>query len=102
MSIEVVEISDNNNNHPPVNFGVGVDLLMNDKKKQTTPKSFSLDNNNRDVTTKESSIGDMDKLEEDLNNLTGLNKNNNTMTDIPSIKLNTKPMDVMKQIIIFV
>ena len=68
MSIEVVEISDNNN--PSVNFGVGVDLLMNEKKKQSTPKSLSINNKSNYISTKESSIGDIDKLEEELNNLT--------------------------------
>ena len=56
--VESISLNLNENEYKPsVNFGPGVELLMNDKKKN----SFS--NTNVD-------LGDLDKLEQDLNDLT--------------------------------
>lgn len=47
-------------NQPSVNFGGGVELLMNDKKRDNRPNSPSADID----------LGDLNKLENELNNLT--------------------------------
>jgi Family of unknown function (DUF5767) len=60
--MEVVDISLGNDDFerkPSVNFGPGIELLMNEKKKAATPMSTSVD------------LGELDKLESELNDLTG-------------------------------
>jgi len=83
IQIETIDINDNKS----VNFGVGAEMLMNDKK-MSTPKSSTL------------SLNDLDKLEDELNDLSApsstpiINTNSNN-DNIPtsSIKLNTYDTD---------
>jgi hypothetical protein len=56
--MEPISLNLDQDSRPSVNFGPGIELLMNEKKKN----SFS--NTNVD-------LGDLDKLEEDLNELSG-------------------------------
>ena len=49
-------------NKPSVNFGTGIELLMNDKKKSSS-SSMNID------------LGELDKLENELNELSGANSN---------------------------
>jgi hypothetical protein len=46
---------------PSVNFGAGIELLMNDKKRANSGGNISID------------LGDLDKLENELNDLSGAN-----------------------------
>lgn len=66
MSIEVVEIKDDK--PAEVNFGVGVEMLMNDKKKPENNKS-----NSSDIGMKE-----LEKLETELNDLSNNVVNNDS------------------------
>ena len=49
-------------NKPSVNFGTGIELLMNDKKKSSS-STMNID------------LGELDKLENELNELSGANSN---------------------------
>jgi len=71
MSIEVIEIKDvetpneiqintPKSSQPSVNFGLGVEMLMNDKKKDNTPKQSNYD---------EIKLDELNELEKELNNL---------------------------------
>jgi hypothetical protein len=46
---------------PSVNFGSGIELLMNDKKRSNSNGNINID------------LGDLDKLESELNDLSGAN-----------------------------
>lgn len=60
--IETIDIKLNDGHNPrTVNFGSGAELLMNDKKRSSSSSS-NID------------LGELDKLEEELNELSG-NKN---------------------------
>ena len=50
---------DSNMTTPSVNFGSGIELLMNDKKRTTSGDNIQLD------------LGDLDTLEKEMNDLTG-------------------------------
>lgn len=71
-SPEIIEITNLNDSptinlsssKPSVNFGGGLELLMNDKRK--TDKSSSSSSSNPDID-----LGDLDELENELNNLSG-------------------------------
>lgn len=75
MSIDIVEIKDTNpllnveeiqintpkmTSQQPANFGLGIEMLMNERKKDNIPKVSDIDMN----------IEELDKLENELNNLT--------------------------------
>ena len=72
MSVEVVEIKDietpneiqintpKSSSQPSVNFGLGVEMLMNEKKKDNTPKQSNYD---------EIKLDELNELENELNNL---------------------------------
>jgi len=47
---------------PSVNFGSGIELLMNDKKRSNSSGNINID------------LGDLDKLENELNDLSGVDK----------------------------
>lgn len=125
MNIEVVEVKDtlpNSNDKiklntgkldevkskPSVNFGVGVEMLMNEKKKSSTPKSS--DSNNDDKIK----LNSLDSLESELNDLGNnlqdtpktksslteevfskpiKNSSSSTSNDFNEIKLNVEPLD---------
>jgi len=50
---------------PSVNFGSGIELLMNDKKRSNSNGNINID------------LGELDKLESELNDLSGTNNNAN-------------------------
>lgn len=54
---------------PSVNFGPGIELLMNEKKKSAASMSTSVD------------LGELDKLESELNDLTGANQSSGSGSD---------------------
>jgi hypothetical protein len=70
-SLEPISIN-LNDSKPSVNFGSGIELLMNDKKKMT---SVNLD----------ADLGNLDSLEAELNELSGVGGNSNTKTVNSSI-----------------
>ena len=61
-------------NKPSVSFGGGIELLMNDKKKSSSAMNLNL--------------GELDSLENELNELTGNLSNNNTKTGTNSSFVN--------------
>jgi hypothetical protein len=61
-------------NKPSVSFGGGIELLMNDKKKSSSAMNLNL--------------GELDSLENELNELTGNLSNNNTKTSTNSSFVN--------------
>ena len=54
------------NEKPSVNFGSGIELLMNDKKRSTSGNNINMD------------LGDLDQLENELNNLSSSSNNMST------------------------
>ena len=65
------------NDKPSVNFGSGIELLMNDKTKNDSKKSSNID------------LDDINKLENDLNDLNDLNdinKSNDSINEIKNIE----------------
>ena len=69
-----------------VNFGDGVNLLMNDKRKSNTPKNTSEDS--------EIDMKELNRLEEELNDLskttTKSEANKSVLNSLPKIKSETK------------
>jgi hypothetical protein len=57
--LEPISLSFNESTTPSVNFGGGIELLMNDKKKSSSSGSINLD------------LGELDNLESELNELSG-------------------------------
>jgi hypothetical protein len=86
-------ISLNIDERPSVNFGIGAELLMNDKKLTSSSSKMNVD------------LGELDKLEMELNNLTseneskklsgfstnffGFGSNNETTTPLESVNIDT-------------
>lgn len=60
--LEPISMDFGNSSKPSVNFGTGIELLMNDKKKSSS-SSMNID------------LGELDKLEDELNELSGANQN---------------------------
>lgn len=106
--VENVVLNDNNPRQLSTNFGGGVEMLMNDKKKSNTPKS----SNSGDID-----IQELTKLENELNDLTKkpsksevtnsvyntnipkINSNNETKLNVnndDNIKLNTNTPPSLK------
>jgi Family of unknown function (DUF5767) len=54
-----IQLNDDFDRKPSVNFGPGIELLMNDKKKSASSMNTNVD------------LGELDKLESELNSLTG-------------------------------
>ncbi len=67
----------NNNSKLEVNFGPGIELLMNDKKKSDT-KSVSSDLD----------LGDLENLENELNSFNDINNNENNKDTFQELKSN--------------
>ena len=62
-NLDPVSIDLNNNSSssaPSVNFGSGIELLMNDKKRSSSSDNIKLD------------LGDLDTLEQEMNDLSSL------------------------------
>jgi hypothetical protein len=88
-----ISLNDDFDRRPTVNFGPGVELLMNDKKKSTSSMNTNVD------------LGELDKLESELNDLTSsrgeektinfggwfggssIGNNNNNSTSAPTIQI---------------
>jgi hypothetical protein len=70
---------DSNMTTPSVNFGSGIELLMNDKKRSTSGDNIQLD------------LGDLDTLEKEMNDLTG----NSAEKPAASTDSNTKTLGGM-------
>lgn len=64
---------------PSSNFGPGIELLMNDKKKSSSSNSINID------------LGELNKLEDELNELSG-NGNGNGFSNTPKQSSETKTL----------
>ena len=82
-NLEIPKLNLNNNNSddediitskPSINFGGGIELLMNDKNKEQKKQSSSIE------------IEDITRLEDELNDLSNDNNNNNNNINIKPIK----------------
>ena len=82
ISADVEPININLNGDKPTNFGTGIELLMNDKNKSSTTMKVDL--------------GDLDKLENDLNDLSTVQLDSSNFDPIP-IKLQTGPQPQFNQ-----
>ena len=61
--LDTISMDFGNNSKPSVNFGTGIELLMNDRKKSSS-SSINID------------LGELNKLEDELNELSGANSSN--------------------------
>lgn len=77
MSIEVVEIKDDTPKNS-VNFGLGVEMLMNEKKKGDTPK--------KELSSPDMGLQELEKLETELNDLSV-----SSSSAAPPVKIDTAP-----------
>lgn len=78
--VESIDLNKNDSSTPSVNFGGGIELLMNTKK---------IDKKDSSSVKKDSDIGlnDLNNLEKDLNDLTG-NTSSNVKSDNYNVKFN--------------
>ena len=69
--LDTISMDFGTNSKPSVNFGTGIELLMNDRKKSSSS------NNNID-------LGELDKLESELNELSGASSSNSKSVNYSS------------------
>ena len=82
ISADVEPINIYLNGDKPTNFGAGIELLMNDKNKSSSTMKVDL--------------GDLDKLENDLNDLSTVQLDSSNFDPLP-IKLQRDPQPQFKQ-----
>ena len=80
IDIGIEPININLNVDKPTNFGAGIELLMNEKNKSSSSNT-TID------------LGELDKLESDLNNLSTIELNNSNFNPSP-LKLSTEPIEM--------
>lgn len=73
IDAEPVEISLGADSKPTVNFGDGIELLMNDKKRTSSNDNLNVE------------LGDLDNLEKELNTLSGSDSNNENKKSLSGI-----------------
>ena len=74
---EIINLSSNDNSLKSSNFGPGIELLMNDKKKNDGPKNDNID------------LDDINALEAELNDVSSSIENINLTSEIEEpIKIN--------------
>ena len=83
QSIQLNNVSNNDSSTPSVNFGGGIELLMNTKKiEKKNGGSSSKSKNDSDID-----LNDLNSLEKDLNDLTG-NETMSSTNDKYNVKFN--------------
>lgn len=83
QSIQLNKVSNNDSNTPSMNFGGGIELLMNTKKiEKKNGGSSSKSKNDSDID-----LNDLNSLEKDLNDLTG-NETKSSTNDKYNVKFN--------------
>ena len=80
-----ISLNDNSSAPKSVNFGPGLDMLMNDKRKQSSGPSSDIN------------LDDLNKLEADLNDLSDKNNDSSVTNEKSTFKLNIENSSTPKE-----
>ena len=71
--LEPISFKISDDSRPSVNFGSGIELLMNDKKRSNSYSNINIE------------LSELDKLEDELNELSGTNKESSSNSDTKTL-----------------